>query len=93
MLVAYRAHRAECWKCTNGVKVATDYYGEPCSIYLHFIAHGDGCKRCNPCPVVRRAIAIVFDWRDARSLLSRAEALRIDQTIALHRCELEERVA
>jgi hypothetical protein len=33
---------------------------------------------CNadPCPHIQQAIAEVIDWRDARALLSRAQALR-----------------
>lgn len=79
VLVAYREHRAGCWNCQNGVTYATETYGEPCWIRLHFIAHGDTCKRCNPCPHLRTAIAAVLDWREARILLSRAEALRAER--------------
>src|SRR5690242_16949828 len=49
-LTAFLEHKAECWKCQNGVCVATALYGQPCWIRQHWIAHGDTCKRCNPCP-------------------------------------------
>lgn len=78
-LVAYRAHRAGCWKCRHGITYATATYGDPCWIRLHFIAHGDTCKRCNVCPHLRTAIEAVLDWRQARELLSRAEALRAER--------------
>ena len=45
--------------------------------------HRTLCPTCvraiEPCPAVQRAIAEVLDWRQARILLSRAEALRADQ--------------
>jgi hypothetical protein len=34
------------------------------------------CPRCNPCPHVGAAITAVVEWREARVLRSRAEALR-----------------
>src|SRR5262245_17966971 len=50
VLTSYLEHKADCWKCQNGVCVATDHYGEACWIRTHWLAHTDGCKRCNPCP-------------------------------------------
>jgi hypothetical protein len=46
-----------------------------------YFEHRHACRACVPnamlpCPHVQRAIAVVVDWRDARWLLSRAEALR-----------------
>ena len=80
VLTAYRAHREGCWNCANGVTYETATYGPPCRIRLDFLAHGDACKRCNPCPYLKSAIAVVIDWRESRALLSRAESLRLEQT-------------
>ncbi len=44
-----------------------------------YFEHRERCARCagpEPCPHVRAAIAEVVDWREARILRSRAEALR-----------------
>jgi hypothetical protein len=42
--------------------------------------HRELCALCRaneaPCPHVQKAIAVVVEWRDARALLSKAEALR-----------------
>ena len=55
--------------------------------------HRKLCRACRPdpdpdapypCPSLMRAVGEVVDWRDARALLSRAEALRT---------QLEERAA
>ena len=56
--------------------------GPPCHRCREFVDHGDGCVRCNPCPHLTEAIEVVVGWREARILRSRAEALRIKQTIA-----------
>jgi hypothetical protein len=50
-------------------------------VYGYF-EHRERCGRCvgpEPCPHVQAAIREVVDWRDARALLSRAEALRAEQ--------------
>lgn len=86
-VLAYLEHREGCRACLQGIKVWTAYYGKPCPRYLQHLAHGKTCKRCNPCPALKKAIAVVIAWREARSLRSRAEALRIDQTISLIRSE------
>ena len=43
--------------------------------------HRRVCTHERPCPLLREAIAVVLEWREARSLLSRAEALRIERTL------------
>jgi len=46
-----------------------------------YVGHRQRCAQCagpEPCPHVRRAIAEVLEWREARALLSRAEALRAE---------------
>jgi hypothetical protein len=58
-------------------------------VLLRALAYGSAehrrqCQRCTrrgesgslPCPHLQAAIAEVVEWRDARLLLSRAEALR-----------------
>jgi hypothetical protein len=50
-----------------------------------YAEHREHCASCagpEPCPHLQRAIAEVVDWREARILLSRAQALRIDQELA-----------
>ena len=100
VLAAYQAHEAGCLNCKNGVTFETSFYGPPCWIRLHWLSHGDGCKKCNPCPHVKKAIAAVLDWRQARELLSRAEELRLERAASVPafnaieaavRRELEER--
>jgi hypothetical protein len=56
-----------------------------------YFEHRERCRACRPdarpsipCPHLRVAISEVLDWRAARVLLSRAQALR---------AELEERAA
>ena len=70
---AWREHRAGCRGCQHEAPLT---HGGPCERHADFIAHGDGCPRCNPCPHMLRAIALVVEWREARELLSRAEWLR-----------------
>jgi hypothetical protein len=45
-----------------------------------YFEHRERCRACleavEPCPSLRRAIAEVLAWRQARVLLSRAQALR-----------------
>jgi hypothetical protein len=75
-LIAWREHLAECAACRGDAPLA---YGLPCHRKREFIKHGDECKRCNPCPYLRRAIDSVVDRREARALLSRAEYLRAER--------------
>lgn len=72
-LVAWRRHLDECQACRGDAPLT---FGPPCDRKRAFIDHGDDCKRCNPCPHLRRAIEAVVDWREGRVLLSRAEYLR-----------------
>ncbi len=56
------------------------------ALAVAFFEHRERCATCLegrvPCPSVRNAIREVCDWREARILLSRAQALRIDQELA-----------
>ena len=59
-----------------------------------YFEHRERCAIClagtpYPCPRAQKAIAEVVEWRDARALLSRAEALRE----ARRRLEAERRKA
>jgi len=75
-LVAWREHLDECPACRGDAPLT---FGPPCSRKAEFIAHGDTCVRCNPCPSLRLAIELVLEWREARELLSRAEWLRAER--------------
>jgi hypothetical protein len=75
-LVAWREHVEECKACQGDAPLT---YGLPCERKREFIAHGNTCPRCNPCPSVRLAIELVFEWRQARELRSRAEWLRAER--------------
>lgn len=54
-----------------------------------YFEHLESCHTCQarreapgpPCPQLRTAIDIVLEWRRQRELLSRAEALRLEQTL------------
>ena len=51
------------------------------ALVTDYLEDRDGCARCAgpaPCPHLQEAIAAVLDWREARLLLSRAQALRAD---------------
>jgi hypothetical protein len=72
----WREHRKTCPRCEGSAPLT---FGASCERHAEFIAHGATCKRCRPCPVLQRAVAVVLDWRQARDLLSRAEALRREQ--------------
>lgn len=43
--------------------------------------HRRTCTHERPCPHLGKAIEVVLEWRAARSLMSRAEALRIERTL------------
>ena len=74
VLGAWRAHRIECKACRGDAPLT---YGPPCKRRANWLEHNRrGCKRCVPCASLRAAIAEVLDWREARALLSRAQALR-----------------
>jgi len=62
------AHLQECAACRGDAPLT---YGLPCSRKAEFIAHGDACPRCNPCPRLRKGIEVVLEWRQARELRSR----------------------
>lgn len=74
-LEAWNAHKTACRACQGDAPLT---FGAPCDRRRVFLDHGSACKRCNPCPHLQTAIAAVVDWRDARALLSRAQALRAE---------------
>ena len=72
---AWLAHEAGCKAC-QGIAPLT--FGPPCAERRRFLDEHRDCPRCLPCPDLKRAISEVVDWRTARQLLSRAEALRAE---------------
>ena len=73
-LAAWREHKAGCPACLGYAPLT---YGAPCERHDRFLEHNRrGCARCLPCPHLQAAIREVCDWRDARLLLSKAQALR-----------------
>ena len=78
-LGAWREHLDDCRACRGDAPLTP---GQPCHRHREFVDRGDGCVRCNRCPHLAEAIGVVVGWREARILRSRAEALRIEQTIA-----------
>ena len=73
-LEAWRDHKAGCLACEGDAPLT---HGAPCRDWnLRRRWHGRTCRRCRPCPHLQAAIAEVVDWREARLLLSTAEALR-----------------
>ena len=75
-LEAWKAHKAECRACQGDAPLT---FGLPCERHEQFLDHNRrGCPRCLPCPHLQAAIAEVLEWREARILLSRAEALRAE---------------
>ena len=73
-LNAWRAHKAECRACQGDAPLT---FGSPCERREQWLEHNRvGCARCLPCSQLQAAIREVIEWREARMLLSRAEALR-----------------
>jgi hypothetical protein len=80
-LETWRAHQATCRACEGDAPVT---FGPPCERRERWLGHNRrGCVKCLPCRHLRAAIREVVEWRDARVLLSRAEALRAE----LRECE------
>jgi hypothetical protein len=75
----WNAHKVECVVC-QGLAPLT--HGIYCWARERFTEHFRSCPRCNPCPHLQAAIREVCDWREARMLLSRAEALRAAEPAA-----------
>ena len=69
----WRAHLAVCSRCQDDAPLT---FGGPCERRAVFVAHGDACTRCIPCPTVTALAAIVVDWREGRVLKSKAAWLR-----------------
>ena len=73
-LERWREHKATCRACQGDAPLT---FGRPCERRDHWLEHTRvGCLRCLPCPSLVRVVAEVCDWRNARALLSRAEAMR-----------------
>jgi hypothetical protein len=76
-LEAWFVHRDGCAACQQRAPLT---FGPPCPDWRdRRLEHGRTCRRCTPCPHLQAAIHEVVDWREARILLSQAEALRIEQ--------------
>jgi hypothetical protein len=76
-LEAWKAHKAACRACEGDAPLT---FGPPCERREQWLEHNRrGCIRCLPCPHLQAAIREVLDWKHARQLLSRAEALRADR--------------
>ena len=74
---AWLEHKAGCRACQGDAPLT---FGLPCLDWRERrLEHGRTCKRCNPCPHLQAAIREVCDWREARRLRSRAEALRSER--------------
>jgi|RhiMethySRZTD1v2_1073278.scaffolds.fasta_scaffold273472_2 hypothetical protein len=73
---AWLAHKADCRVC-EGLAPLT--FGWSCEYRQRFLVEHRDCVRCLPCPHLQRAIAEVVEWREARLLLSQAQALRAEQ--------------
>lgn len=72
-LASWRAHKADCPACRGYAPLS---YGT-CERHDRFLEHNRrGCARCLPCRALQAAIREVCDWREARILLSSAQALR-----------------
>jgi hypothetical protein len=76
---AWFEHKASCRACQGDAPLTFPPSADCRRRHSEFVAHGDACWRCNPCPHLKAAIAEVLDWREARILLSRAEALRAER--------------
>jgi hypothetical protein len=72
-LASWRRHLEVCKACQHEAPLT---YGGPCRRHAEFVAHGDKCSRCIPCPAVTKMIGVVVEWRDWRVLRSKAEWLR-----------------
>jgi hypothetical protein len=74
---AWRTHKAACRACQGDAPLTYTRTDDCRQRHGRFLEHNRrGCVRCLPCPHLQRGIAHVADWRDARHLLSRADALR-----------------
>jgi hypothetical protein len=73
---AWLEHEAGCRACQGHAPLT---FGPPCPERRRFLDEHRDCVRCLPCPHLQTAIREVCEWREARILLSRAEALRAEQ--------------
>jgi hypothetical protein len=73
---AWLAHERDCRIC-EGLAPLT--FGWSCPERTRFLDEHRDCVRCLPCPHLQSAIREVLEWREARLLRSRAEALRAKQ--------------
>jgi hypothetical protein len=76
-LEAWRAHKAACPARGGDAPLSHPTTDDCRHRHAAFVEHGKTCPPCNPCPHLQAAIREVCDWREARILLSRAEALRV----------------
>ena len=73
---AWLAHEVDCRVCEGRAPLT---FGWRCAERERFLAEHRDCPRCLPCPHLQDAIREVVEWRAARLLLSRGEALRAEQ--------------
>jgi hypothetical protein len=69
----WRRHLDDCRACRGDAPLI---FGPPCPRRAQFVAHGDACRRYNPCPTLTNLAEIAVDWRDGRVLKSKAAWLR-----------------
>lgn len=74
--VTWIEHKAGCRICEGRAPLT---FGWSCPMRDRFLVEHRDCVRCLPCPHLVSAIAEVLEWREARILRSRAEALRAAQ--------------
>jgi hypothetical protein len=75
-LKAWKAHKAECRACQGDAPLT---FGPPCERRRQFLEHDTSRCSCLPCPHLQKAVAEVLEWREGRTLVSRAELLRAYQ--------------
>jgi len=77
---AWKEHETACRACQGDAPLT---FGPPCYRRDQWLEHNRrGCARCLPCPSLQAAVRVVVGWREARMLLSNAEALRAQECAA-----------
>ena len=76
--LAWRGHLARCPGCRGDAPLS---FPACPGKRAEFVAHGETCRRCNPCPALLAAIEVVGEWREARELVSRSESLRAERNL------------
>ena len=76
---AWQVHLRACRTCQGDAPLS---HGPRCERRSAFLTEHRDCSRCNPCPRLQAAVREVVGWREARILLSRAQALRAMEEVA-----------